>query len=131
MFIPNAPAESYWEGEWKFPRTGTTVSIAIAIAGSEDGPFPETREFLLGVPPRFDQIIQTLRPRLADLFRAWLDQELPADIFKVVKLAGLSVDDPRIRPIHWDISFEAIGDKWLGIVIPFSGDEAQEAIVDT
>jgi len=33
--------------------------------------------------------------------------------------------------MHWDVSFETIGDKWIGIIIPFIGDTAQKAIVDT
>jgi len=29
------------------------------------------------------------------------------------------------------VEFETTGEKWLGITIPFIGDIAQEAIVDT
>jgi len=130
MFIPNDPARSYWECEWRFPNTGTEVSIGLP--GNESGPSPEARKFFLSLPGRFDQILAAARPRLQEVFREWLQQELPADIFTVVKLAGFGLEDPMAEPVEWDISFETIGErKWLGIIVPFLGEEAQKATVDT
>jgi len=65
------------------------------------------------------------------VFKIWLQQELPDDIFKVVTLSGFSVEDPQAQPVEWDIMFETTGDKWLAITIPFVGDEPKEAVVDT
>lgn len=129
MFTPNAPQQSYWECEWTFPNTGTVVSIGLP--GGERGPLPEARQFYLALPGRFEQILAAARPQLADVFRMWLEQDLPDDIFTVVKLAGFGLDDAKAKPLQWDISFETIGSKWLGIVIPFIGDTAQTAVVDT
>ena len=129
MFIPNAPERSYWECEWKFPKTNT--AIGIALQGDEHGPLPESRQFYLDLPARFEQILVAARPRLQEVFRNWFKQDLPVDIFSVVTLAGFDVEDVKQRPLHWDISFETIGEKWLGITIPFVDDEAQTATVDT
>jgi hypothetical protein len=129
MYIPNAPERSYWEGEWTFPKTGTPVSIGLD--GGEDGPLPEARRFYLSLPDRFDQIMVAVRPKLAGVFKHWLQQDLPQDIFTVVKLAGFGVEDPNAKPFHWNISFETTGDRWLGIRIPFEGDIPQEPVVDT
>jgi hypothetical protein len=129
IFIPNAPERSYWECEWKFAKTGTVISIALP--GDERGPLPEARQFYLSLPGRFDQILATARPQLEEVFREWLQQDLPQDIFTVVKLAGFGLEDAKQQPVHWDISFETTGDKWLGIIIPFIGDTAQKATVDT
>lgn len=129
MFIPNAPERSYWECEWKFPKTGTEISIALP--GGESGPLPEAREFYLSLPGRFEQILAAARPQLQDVFRTWLEQDLPQDIFTVVKLAGFGVEDLKAQPLDWDISFETTGGKWLGIIIPFHGDTPQKAVVDT
>jgi hypothetical protein len=129
MFIPNAPERSYWECEWKFPTTGTEISIGVP--GGESGPLPVARQFYLSLPGRFEQILAAARPQLQEVFRTWLQQDLPQDIFTVVKLAGFGLDDARAQPVQWDISFETTGDKWLGIIIPFVGDTAQKATVDT
>jgi len=129
MFISNAPERSYWEGEWKFPSTGTDISIALP--GDERGPLPEARHFYLSLPGRFAEVLEAARPRLQNVFREWLRQDLPEDIFTVVKLAGFDVEDLRERPLKWDISFETTGEKWLGIVVPFVGDAPLEATVDT
>jgi hypothetical protein len=129
MFIPNAPERSYWECEWKFPTTGTEISIGLP--GGESGPLPVARQFYLSLPGRFEQILAAARPQLQEVFRTWLQQDLPQDIFTVVKLAGFGLDDARAQPVQWDISFETTGDKWLGIIIPFVGDTAQKATVDT
>lgn len=129
MFIPSAPERSYWEGEWKFPKTGTEISIGLP--GDESGPSPEARQFYLSLPRRFDQILAAARPHLQEVFREWLQQDLPQDIFTSVKLAGFGVEDAKQQPVLWDISFETTGDKWLGITIPFVGDTAQKATVDT
>jgi hypothetical protein len=129
MYIPNAPERSYWEGEWLFPRTRSAISIALR--GGEDGPLPESRQFYLDLPGRFEQVLSAARPKLAEVFRNWLNQELPEDIFAVVKLAGFDIEDPKAQPLEWDISFETTGEKWLGIVIPFRGGTPQEAVVDT
>jgi hypothetical protein len=129
MFIPNAPERSYWECEWKFPRTGTEISIGLP--GGESGPSPEARQFYLSLPERFDQILDAARPQLQEVFRTWLQQDLPQDIFTVVKLAGFDLEDPKAQPVQWDISFETTGDEWLGIIVPFIGDTPQEATVDT
>src|SRR5689334_15673245 len=79
MFIPNAPEQSYWECEWRFPKTGTEVSIGLP--GTESGPQPEARQFYLTLPGRFEQILAVARPRLQEAFLEWFDQELPQDIF--------------------------------------------------
>ncbi len=128
MFIPNAPERSYWECEWKFPKTGTEISIGLP--GEECGPSPEARNFYLSLPGRFEQIIAAARPQLQEVFRERLQQDLPHDIFTVVKLAGFGLEDAKQQPIHWDISFETTGETWLGIIIPFVGDTAQKATVD-
>jgi hypothetical protein len=129
MHSSNAPQRSYWECEWKFPKTGTNVSIALR--GGESGPTRDARHFYLGLPGRFEQIIEASRPRLERVFREWLNQLLPTDIFSVLKLSGFGVEDLVAEPIRWDVSFETTGDKWLGITIPFVGDIAMEAEVDT
>jgi hypothetical protein len=129
MFIPNAPERSYWECEWRFPNTGSVVSVGLP--GSEDGPTADSRRFYLGLPERFDRIMAAARPKLEQVFMTWLQQELPEDILSVVKLTGFGVEDPRAQPIEWDVAFETTGDKWLGITIPFVGEEPQEAVVDT
>lgn len=129
MFIPSAPERSYWECAWKFPKSGTEISIALP--GDERGPLPEARQFYLSLPGRFDQTLAAARPQLEEVFREWLHQDLPPDIFTVVRLAGFGLEDAKQQPVHWDISFETTGEKWLGIIIPFVGDTAQEATVDT
>ena len=129
MHIPNAPDHSYWECEWIFPKTGTPISIGLP--GGESGPLPEARQFYLGLPGRFEQILLAVRPQLEQVFRKWLQQDLLEDIFIVVKLAGFGLEDAKAQPMQWDISFETTGDKWLGNVIPFAEDAAQNATVDT
>ena len=129
MYIANAPEKSYWEGEWKFPSTGTDISIALP--GDEQGPAAEARNFYLGLPDRFETVVDAARPALQKVFRRWLGQDLPDDIFTVVTLAGFDVEDLTQHPPKWDISFETTGDKWLGIVVPFVGDTPQEPTVDT
>jgi len=56
---------------------------------------------------------------------------LPQDIFTGVKLAGFGLEDPKEQPVQWYVGFETKGDDWLGITIPFVGDTAGKAIVDT
>ena len=70
-------------------------------------------------------------PRLEQVFRDWRNQQLPEDIFTVVKLTAFGVENPQEQPIQWDLGFETTDDDWLGITIPFVGDAAGEAIVDT
>ena len=129
MYISNHPEHSYWEAEWIFPPTGTPVSIGLD--GDESGPRPDTREWHLDLPSRFDRILELARPGLAKVFKSWLRQDLPEDIFTAMKLSGFGVEDPRAQPITWDVSFETIGDTWLGITIPFQGEEPKDATVDT
>ena len=129
MYVANDPDRSYWECEWTFPDTGTVISIGLP--GGEARPLPEARQFYLSLPGRLNQIVAAARPRLEQVFHTWLRQELLPDIFTVVKLAGFGVEDPKARPLRWDISFETTGEKWLGIIIPFEGDTPQEAVVDT
>jgi hypothetical protein len=129
MFIPNAPERSYWECAWTFPKTDTEISIGLP--GGASGPLPEARQFYLGLPGRYEQILAAARPQLQEVFKTWLQQDLPQDIFTVVKLAGFGLEDAKAQPVRWDVSFETTGDKWLGIIIPFVGDTAQKATVDT
>ena len=129
MYIPNNPSASYWECEWEFPRTGTVISIGLP--GDESGPYSESREFFLQLPDRFEGILSAARPQLASVFHTWLGQDLPQDSFLVVKLAGFGLEDAGAKPVEWDIAFETLSDKWLGITIPFVGDTPKEAVVDT
>lgn len=128
MSMRNSPHLSYWECEWRFPNTDTIISIALP--GGEEGPLPESRDFYLGLPSRFDDILARARPKLDKVFSEWLEAALPDDLFSELRLAGFGLEDPRADTIEWDVSFETTGDKWLGIIIPFRGDEAQDAVVD-
>jgi hypothetical protein len=85
----------------------------------------------LSLSGRFDQIVAAARPKLAKVFNTWLHQELPQDVFSVVELSGFGLEDPLAQPLQWDLGFETTGKKWLAITIPFRGDRAQEAVVDT
>ena len=129
MYISNHPERSYWEAEWIFPPTETPISVGLD--GDESGPKSEFREWYLSLPSRFPQVLESSKPELAKVFKSWLDQELPTDIFKALKLTGFSVQDPKATSISWDIAFETTGAKWLGITIPFIGDEPQNAVIDT
>jgi len=129
IYISKWPERSYWEAEWKFPPTGTVV--AIALRGGEAGPDSETRQFYLNLLSRYDAILRACRPELERVFRTWRNAQLPENIFGVVKLTGFGVEDPAEQPVRWDISFETTDDNWLGISIPFVGETAQEAMVDT
>ena len=129
MYVPNAPERSYWECEWKFPRTGDVVSIALP--GTESGPLPESRAFYLALPDRFEAILEAARPQLSQVFRSSLNRDLPENLFSELKLAGFSVEDPKATPVVWDIAFETTVGRWLGIAIPFVGETAQEPTVDT
>jgi len=129
MYIPNAPERSYWECEWRFPKTGAVVGIGLP--GNEDGPRQAGRQFYLALADRFEQILAAARPKLKEVFQMWLQRELPADVFTVVKLSGFHVENPEQQPLKWSVLFEATGDRWLGITVPFVADEPQEAIVDT
>jgi hypothetical protein len=129
MYISNHPERSYWEGEWMFPPTSTRASIGLD--GDETGPMSEARRWHLELPARFQRILELARPELVKVFQTWFQQELPNDIFTVVKLSGFGVENPKSHTIEWDISFETTGGKCLGITIPFVGDEPREAIVNT
>ena len=129
MHVSKFPERSYWEGGWTFPKTGKVVWITLR--GDESGPMPEARRFYLALPGRFEQILISCRPKLEQAFKNWERPQLPEDIFTVVELSGFRLDDPTAPTIRWDVSFETKGDNWLGITIPFVGDAAMEAVVDT
>ena len=129
VFVPSAPERSHWEGEWTFPKDGAPISIDLP--GGEDGPHPAARQFYLGLPDRFAKIVTAARPQLEKVFKIWLEQDLPQDIFTVVKLGGIGLENPKDQPVQWHISFETTGEKQMWITIPFAGDTPQEAEVDT
>ena len=123
------PERSYWECQWTFPKTGTVVEIAIQ--GGESGPLPEARQFYLSLAARYERISIGCRPRLEQVFNDWLHRPLPQDIFTIPKLAGFGLEGPKEQPVRCDVGFETIGDSWLGITIPFVGETAMAALVDT
>ena len=129
MYIPNAPERSYWEGKWRFPPTDTIVEIDLL--GPESGPSPEARGFYSALPGRFASLLRAAAPELDRVFRGWYDRPIADDLWSDVKLAGFGVENPRGRPVSWQMYFEATGKKWLGIVIPFEDDTPGTAVVDT
>jgi hypothetical protein len=44
---------------------------------------------------------------------------------------GFALEDEKTMPLHWDVSFETTGNKWLGITVPFVGDTVQKTVMDT
>jgi hypothetical protein len=130
MHIARDPAKSYWEGEWLFPPTGTRIAIGL-LGTREDGPLPESRAFYLATIPRFEEILEQVRPALERVFSEWLSRPLPANVWVELKLSGIGLEDPRATPLEWDVSFETTGSKWLGITVPFVGEEPEDAVVDT
>jgi hypothetical protein len=83
------------------------------------------------LPSRFGSILKACRPGLEQVFRHWRKQELPQDIFTVVKLTGFRIENPQGQPIQWHVAFETADGDWLGITIPFVDDAAMEPEVDT
>jgi hypothetical protein len=128
MYISNHPEKSYWECEWKFPPTRTIISISLP--GDELGPYPEVRAFYKEIILKYEEVLALVRPQLSVLFKERFNKELPADIYSELKLSGFSLDGIQSHPFKWNISFETIGDKWLGIMIPFEGDTPHKAVVD-
>jgi len=130
MYIPNAPDRSYWEADdWLFGPTQTR--IGVALPGPTAGPLQEGREFYLRLPERFDGIMERVRPELDRVAREWLGRPLASDLWADFKLAGFDLEDPNAKPVEWTVSFEATGDTWLGVVIPFVDDDVRPAVVDT
>jgi hypothetical protein len=130
MYIPRDPSKkSYWEGEWLFPPTGT--KIAIGLPGTVQGPVDAGRRFYLALPARFEEIVRRAQPGLDRVFVQWIGRPPNSDVWHDVKLAGFGVEDAALVPTRWDIAFETLVEKWLGITIPFIADEPQEPIVDT
>jgi hypothetical protein len=129
MYISNHPERSYWEGHLSLPGTGTVVEVFLP--GGESGPLPDARQFYLGIPGRYEQILTACRPKLEKVFNEWRQEPLPKDMFSVLKLTGFGVEDPNENPVRWDVSFETTDDDWLGIAIPFVGETAMDAQVDT
>ena len=132
MNVPKRPEESYWEGEWNFPPTEST--IGISLPGDSQGPFAESREFYLSLPSKFEGVLKMVRPKLEKVYEDWLEKDLPQNIFDDLELTGFNLENPRSKPIQWEICFETKGDlPWLGIGIHFQGDELEDAdaVVDT
>jgi hypothetical protein len=129
MYIPRDPSRSYWEGEWLFPPTQTKV--AISLPGTLEGLNDTGRAFYLKLPTEFDRIMQRARPLLDRVFLEWIGRPLSADLWQDVKLGGFAVENLAVVPPLWDVSFETTGEKWLGITIPFVGDQPQDPILDT
>jgi hypothetical protein len=130
MYIPRDPSKkSYWEGEWLFPPTGT--KIAIGLPGTVQGPVDAGRRFYLALPARFEEIVRRAQPGLDRVFVQWIGRPPNSDVWHDVKLAGFGVEDAALVPTRWDIAFETLVEKWLGITILFIADEPQEPIVDT
>ena len=129
MHIEKYPERSYWECEWTFPATGEVVGIILP--GGESGPDAEARQFYLGLSARFDSILKACRPKLEQVFRDWRSQPLPQDMFMAVKLTSFDLENPQANPVCWGVGFETTDDDWLGITIPFVGENAEEPEVDT
>ena len=129
MHIGKHPERSYWEGERRMPESDH--SVEISLRGGEHGPSEDSRRFYLNLPDRIEQIIELCRPSLDKVFREWLNRDMPDDILSELKLTGFDVDDPNEHPLRWSVWFETNGEKWLGITIPFVGDAAGDAEVDT
>ncbi len=129
IHISNAPERSYWECRWTFPKTGSEVEICLR--GDESGPSLEARQFYLRLPGQYEQILAACRPRLEQAFTRCRRIPLPDDMFSVLKLVGFGVEDPKEEPVRWEVAFETTDDDWLCITIPFVGETAMEAVVDT
>lgn len=129
MYMPNNPERSYWEAMWNFPVTQSLVSVTLP--GNERGPYSESREFYLRLSERFDDVIDHVRPKIEKVCLDWQLSPLPDDLFSAVKLSGFNLQYPMRDSMRWEVSFETLGSKWLGITIPFVGSEPQSAIIDT
>lgn len=129
MYIPRDPGQSYWEGEWLFPPTQTRV--AVSLPGTVEGPAESGRAFYLQLAARFEDIVHKVTPALDQVFLQWLGRPINPDIFQDVELTGFGGEDPAADPVAWDVGFETKGEKWLGIAVPFVGDDPQQPVIDT
>jgi hypothetical protein len=129
IYVSKWPERSYWECKWQFPSTGTIVGITLD--GDESGPRAESRHFYLSLPGRFPQILALCRPVLEQVYKDKKHEPAPSDVFSLFKVSGFGVKDRREDPIQWDVSFEAKGDDYLGVLIRFMGESANPPEVNT
>jgi hypothetical protein len=128
VHISKKRERSYWECEWNFPPTGSTV--VITLVGDEFGPRSEWRRFYLDLPNRCHAIRVACRPVLEKIYQGELHQSPPAAIFAALKTTGFGVKDPDEKPVHWNVSFENTGDEFVAISIPFEGETAMAPDVE-
>lgn len=119
------PGASFWRADWTFPATGTV--IGIVLPGGKDGPRVVAREFYLGLPDRFEQILTSIRPQLKELFGSEMGQELPQDILSAVKPMSIDLEISRGQTLLWDLTFETLDGRRSTISVSFIGDAPQDA----
>ena len=78
-----------------------------------------------------DRLIETVRPALDQVFLRWYGRPLARDPWQDLTLAGFGLESVDADGASWDVSFEATGEKWLGIRVPIRGERVLEAEVDT
>ena len=121
---------SRWHGNWMFPPAGENV--AIFLPGDRRGLSPGVRDFFETLPDRFDSILSTLRPRLDEIFRRWLQRPLGESLWDDLELTRLEGINPSAQPPEWNMVFELRDEhaESLWITVLLVGDSLQVAIVD-
>ena len=121
--------KSYWECECVFPPTATPISVVLP--GDESGPFAEARAIYLAVIEEFDELVARALPAIGKAYREWTGRALSENVRDDLELSGLAIDSPFADGLsRWQVTFETVGEQWIGITIPFIDGIPQEAVVD-
>jgi len=131
MEVAEHPERSYWEGEWRYPPTGTR--IGVFIPGDASGLMGEARAFIMQKQHEWDKIISAVFPKLFPEYTEWAKRALSADILSDLDLASISVELPIVLPITWEISFETKEEeeKWRYFNVGMKDWTVEYVSVDT
>lgn len=123
-----------WQSDDDIQMPEHKASLGFSsIPGTQEGPYPEAKKFLLSKKNDLDNIWNLCEETLRGVCkeRKHLDPELP--IRDQFQLTGLSLDHEHWKedPKHWEVCFEPTTNARIWVFIGFVGDEIEYQTCDS
>ena len=123
--------EGYWQmyNSWTLPAYNADVSCS-AIPGDLNGPFEESRYFLLSKKDTLNTLWELCNKELHLIKQDWYPNDKDQNIQDIYYLSSFGMG--KLNTNNWDVSFEAKENyRWTFVTFEFKNNTIINNIIDT
>jgi hypothetical protein len=106
--------------KWELPDARARLRCN-SIPGTKDGPYEQSRGFLLEKKAAVESLWDLCGGVLSDVRKEWYPEKADRPLKELFILSSLGLEEPILDPPKWSVGFEGTASPWLYVEVSFEG----------